>query len=304
MPEFDENTALRHILDGTAAETGGRFFDALVSNLASVFGIDYAWVTEYLPAEKKLRALAFFQDGDVIHDFEYSLAGTPCEPVIQGAEMVHHPTGVQSNYPGDGDLRQLGMESYLGIPLMDDDGGILGHMAIMDRKPMPRNAQGLDILKLFSTRATAELRRMQADKLIEEQEREQKRLRLELRQALETLSESESRYRDLFDQAPIAYVHEDLESRFIRANKTALRILGIPEEKAVGFLGRSLAPKSPEAQERVEDALGTINRGETALGKVLELRRYDDGESVWIRWWSSPDPSGTFTRTMFIDISD
>jgi len=304
MPEFDKNAALRRILDGTAAETGGQFFDALVSNLASVFDIDFAWVTEYIPAEKKLRALAFFQDGDVVHDFEYALSGTPCEPVIQGARLVHHPRDVQSCYPQDEDLRKLGMESYLGIPLMEDDGTILGHMAIMDREPMPKNEQGLGILQIFSTRATVELRRMQADKVIEEQEKEQKRLRRELKAALETLSESENRYRDLFEQAPIAYVHEDLESRFIRANKTALRILGLPAEKAVGFMGRSLAPDTDEARKRVVDALGTINRGEDALGKVLELSRYDNGEPVWIRWWSSPDPSGSFTRTMFIDISD
>ncbi len=304
MPEFDQNSALRYILNGTAAETGNLFFDALVTNMASAFDIDFAWVTEYLPERERLRTLAFFRDGELIHDFEYALSGTPCEPVIQGARLIHHPTEVQRSYPLDEDLRELGMESYLGIPLMDIDGCILGHMAIMDRQPMPEDAQGLDVLRIFSARATAELRRLRADKVIKAQEREQQRLSRELQEALEVLSESESRYRDLFEEAPIAYVNEGLDSRFIRANKTALRILGIPPDKAVGFLGRSLAPDSSDAQLRVDEALGTISSGDDASGVVLELRRYDTGEPIWIRWWSKPDPGGGFTRTMFIDITE
>ena len=39
-------------------------------------------------------------------------------------------------------------------------------------------------------------------------------------------------------------------------------------------------------------------------GVVLELRRKDDGRPIWIQWWSKPDPSGTLTRTMFLDITD
>ncbi len=304
MPTFDENTALRHILNGTATETGSRFFDALVSNLATVFGIDFAWVTEYLADSERLRALAFIQDGKLIHGFEYAISDTPCEPVIRGACLIHHPNSVQDCYPKDEDLKTLGMESYLGIPLLATNGSILGHMAIMDRNPMPKRAKGLDVLRIFAARATAELQRLRAETIIKAQEQEQALLSHKLQVALDTLSESESRYRDLFDEAPIAYVNESLDSRFIRANKTALNILGIPPEKAVGFMGRSLAPQTADAQERVEAALESLTRGLGAKGIILELKRYDNGEPVWIRWWSKPDPSGTFTRTMFIDITD
>lgn len=303
MPTFDESSALRHILNGTAAETGVRFFNALVSNVATVFDTDFAWVTEYLADTQRLRALAFVQDGKLIDDFEYDILGTPCEPVIQGARLIHHPTGVQSCYPRDEDLKELGMVSYLGIPLLALDGTILGHMALMDRKPMPKVPDGLDVFRIFAARATAELERLRAEKIVREQEREQARLSQQLQQALDALGESESRYRDLFDEAPIAYVNEGLDSRFIRANKTALNTLGISPDEAVGFLGRSLAPKTTEAQHRVDDALGSISRGIDTDGVVIELSRHDNGEPVWVRWWSHPDPSGTFTRTMFIDIT-
>jgi transcriptional regulator with GAF, ATPase, and Fis domain len=37
---------------------------------------------------------------------------------------------------------------------------------------------------------------------------------------------------------------------------------------------------------------------------VLELRRKDNGQPLFIRWWSRPDPTGAYTRTMFIDITE
>ncbi len=125
-----------------------------------------------------------------------------------------------------------------------------------------------------------------------------------LEAANEALSESEERFRDLFDEAPIAYVHEDLESRFLRANRTALRTLGLKPEEAVGTMGVSLVPDTPSAQRRVKEALASIGAGTDTKGVVLELQRKDNGAPVWIQWWSRPSPDGSFTRTMFIDITD
>ena len=39
-------------------------------------------------------------------------------------------------------------------------------------------------------------------------------------------------------------------------------------------------------------------------GVVLELRRKDDGKPVWVQCWSRPAPDGSYTRTMFIDVTE
>jgi PAS domain S-box-containing protein len=114
----------------------------------------------------------------------------------------------------------------------------------------------------------------------------------------------EERYRDLFEEAPIAYVNEDLDARFISANRAAQRILGISAEEVPGATGWSFIPDTPEAQQRARDAMAAIGRGENTSGVILELRRRNDGKPIWLQWWSKPAPSGTYTRTMFIDITD
>ncbi len=52
---IDEEAALRAILEGTATETGERFFAALVENVAKALNTQGAWVTEYLKESGRLR---------------------------------------------------------------------------------------------------------------------------------------------------------------------------------------------------------------------------------------------------------
>ena len=47
-----------------------------------------------------------------------------------------------------------------------------------------------------------------------------------------------------------------------------------------------------------------MGRGTATTGTVLELCRKNDGKPVWIQCWSSPAPDGSYTRTMFIDVTD
>ena len=59
-----------------------------------------------------------------------------------------------------------------------------------------------------------------------------------------------------------------------------------------------------DEKSRLREALASIGRGTDTSGVVLELRRKDNGKPLWIQWWSKPDASGTYTRTMFVDITD
>jgi formate hydrogenlyase transcriptional activator len=139
---------------------------------------------------------------------------------------------------------------------------------------------------------------------IAELEQSQRMMSEQLRQANQARAKSEERFRDLFDEAPIAYVHEGLDSRFIQANRTAMRILGLKPEEIEGTFGKSLVPDTPDAQRRLRQALDSIGHGTDTSGVILELRRKDNGKPVWVQWWSRPAAGGDYTRTMFVDITE
>jgi PAS domain S-box-containing protein len=274
-----EVAALRAIVEGTARHTGEEFFRSLVRNLSAATGVPNAFVAEFAGVTTRVRTLAFWMEGQFIPNDEWDLAGTPCEDVLKG-NLCHHPMDVRRKFPHD--PGSAGVESYLGVPLRDAAGTVLGHLAVYDTKPMPPEPRLLFTFQIFAARAAAELERLRFEKM---------------------LVESEERFRDLFEEAPIAYVHEGLDSRFLSANRTALRILGLKPEEVPGTVGMSFVPDTPDAQRRVREAFASIGRGTDTSGVVLELRRQDDGRPLWIRWWSRPDPGGAFTRTMFLDIT-
>src|SRR6516165_3162189 len=169
--DLDEDAALRTILEGTATQTGERFFYALVENLAKALNTHGAMVTRYRPEKRQLQAYAFWMDGKWLRDFVFDIAGTPCEQVINNRRLVHFPDRLLDLFPGD-NVRQFGLVSYLGMPLEDVDGEILGHMAVVDRRPMPEVPRVLAIFRIFATRAAAELQRLKRE--VEIREREEK----------------------------------------------------------------------------------------------------------------------------------
>ena len=210
LQDLETDEALRAILQGTATETGHGFFAALVQNLSKALGTHGAWVTEYFPEARRLRALAFWMDGQWVKDYEVDIAGTPCERVIDTAKLVHFPDRILEIYPHEDELKAAGAVSYMGVPLQDLDGHILGHMAVIDRRPIPEEPRVHAIFQIFAARAAAELQRLRAE--AEVREREEKVGRL-LSSAMDAIIE-------LDDQLHIIRVNPATEKAFrCRAEK-------------------------------------------------------------------------------------
>lgn len=277
----EELDLLLSVVEGTARSTDDDFFQSLVRSLAAALSVEHAFVAEFVSANR-MRTRAYWNRDKIVPNMEYDLHGTPCEDVVRG-NICHYPTAVAALFPSDVSLKDMGIESYFGVPLVAANGDHVGHLCVFDRRPMPESPQNHLIFRVFAARAAAELGRLRTE---------------------QELAASEQRFRDLYEEAPIAYVQEDLESRFISANRAAMRILGITPEQVAGTVGMSFIPDTPDAQRRVQEAFASIGRGTDTSGVVLELRRKDDGRPIWIQWWSKPDPGGQFTRTMFVDITD
>ncbi len=277
-----ELDALRAIVEGTAEQTGDLFFQALVTHLARALNVGYAFVAEFTSVKTRVKTLAYWTRDRIAPNIEYDLAGTPCEEVVGGA-LCHHPVGVQRTFPRDQALVDLGIQSYLGVPLRDMSGEVLGHLAVFDQRPMPSEPRKIFTFRIFAARAGAELARLQMERM---------------------LKESERRYRDLFEEAPIAYVYEDTQTRFKSANRAAMALLGLMPEDVPGMVGMSLVAPTEANQLQIQKAFEDIRQGKESGLLELELRRKDNGRPIWVQFWSRPEADGKHTRTMIIDITD
>jgi len=213
LRDLDEDAALRTILAGTAEATGEQFFAALVKNLCHALHTHGAWVTEYLAEERRLRALAFWLDGRLVDDYEYEIKGTPCEPVIDGTRLVHIPENVVELFPQDPDLPAMGAVSYMGVPLLDLDDKILGHLAVLDTRPMREEPRSLALFQIFAARAAAELQRLRAEADVKNREEKLGRL---------------------VDSAMDAIIEIDRDFNIILMNPAAEKILGEVADQIIG----------------------------------------------------------------------
>jgi predicted ATPase/transcriptional regulator with GAF, ATPase, and Fis domain/tRNA A-37 threonylcarbamoyl transferase component Bud32 len=154
---------LRAVTEGTASVTGDDFFYSLVRYLASALQVRYAFVAKCIDARKtKVRTLAFWQGDCFGENFEYDVTGTPCLQVLDGT-VCHYAENVRALFPHDRDLLALGAESYMGFPILNTASQVIGHLVVLDDKPMQEDARGMAVLQIFAARAGAELERLQAE---------------------------------------------------------------------------------------------------------------------------------------------
>ena len=149
---------LQSILDVTATKTGAEFFPVSAMQLADSLGVAHVLLTEL--RGNKLRTLAFVIDGALQPTYEYAIPGTPCERVVQDGSF--HCDAVQERFPEDADLVALGVESYYGFAMQDSNGEVVGHLCVLDRKPLEDIDRAKKLIRAFAARATAELERYRA----------------------------------------------------------------------------------------------------------------------------------------------
>lgn len=232
----------------------------------------------------RVRTLAYWGEGRILPNIEYDLAGTPCEDVVRGG-LCHHPLGVHGKFPRDRGLGEMGIESYLGVPLLHEGGNVLGHLAVFDERPMPAEPRRLFIFRIFATRAAVEL----------------ERLRVEQR-----LVESERRYRDLYEEAPNAYVSVDRDLRLTSVNRQTTQLLGYPASELLGSNVLGHFADTSSGRGRAGQAFREGLAGGEVSGLELEMRRRDGGR-LWVNLWIRPmrgdDGTPRAVHSVWVDVT-
>ncbi len=160
--------AVRNMAEGVSAATGEEFFTSLVRHLARVLAVDYAFLGELIGKDsERVRTTAVWGKGGILENFEYHLDGTPCEQVA-GKTMCWYPEGVQSLFPEDAMLEEMGIEGYIGAPLFDSSGRPLGLIVVLHGMPLPDTEFARALMRIFAARATAEIERSRALSNLEE----------------------------------------------------------------------------------------------------------------------------------------
>jgi signal transduction histidine kinase len=151
---------LRALAEGTAGDIGDEFLRSLVRSLAGAFDAKLAFVAEADdPDGRHVHMLAAWHDGAFMDEpFAYDTAGQPCALVAEHP-VVAVPEALVERFPDDRPAAEMGFDSYLAVCLRAADGTHLGHMAVLDSDPMAAGEEEIAALRVFASRAGAELER-------------------------------------------------------------------------------------------------------------------------------------------------
>ena len=256
---------LRSIVEGTAAVTGGDFFASLVRHLAASLKVRYAFITECRGDQKShARTLAFWMGDQLSDNVEYDISNTPCRRVLEG-EICHYPVGVQQLFPADQDLITMQAEGYLGIPMYNATGKIIGHLAVLDIEPLTEIRRHLPLLETFAARAGAELERLRAEENLREALIEVEQLKNQLQAENVYLQEeirSENNFEEIVGNSPaLLQILQQVER--VAATDATVLILG---ETGTGkeLIARGIHNHSP----RRTRPLVKVNCGSISAGLV------------------------------------
>jgi formate hydrogenlyase transcriptional activator len=239
-PIRDADDILRIISEGTAAVIGGDFFKSLAYHIISSTGIRYAIVTECANLSRtRVRTLVYVEREHFLDNFEYDIAGTPCEIVMKG-DTFYCATDLDALFP-----QEDGVKSYFGVPIFLSTGEVVGHIAVFDMKPITLSQQKLNVLKIFASRAGAEIER---------------------KRNIELVAENMARYKALFDDSPIGIAEEDLSE--IKRYTAELRLRYKQDLKTI-------FERYPQEVNTCYRKLSRLNANK-AMISLFELDSFDD----------------------------
>ena len=188
------------------------FFSEFVRHMAVALDVQIAFVSLFTNCETRMRMLAMWDGGQVHSDMEYDVAPTPCVEVMKG-RIFHCPRDVRVRFPNDPHLRELGAESYRGVPLVGPSRHHRGHIGAVDTKPMEDEPRFVTVMQMFAARAAAELDRVEAET---------------------ALALSHARLDGVLQSTKDAIITAELGLRIAIANRSAARIFGTPGSSLSG----------------------------------------------------------------------
>lgn len=149
LPQISPDVT-EQLLAVTDAPPGKPTLAAAVAGLAKLLGVKCAFAAELVPDKPSHgRTLAMWFDGELVDNFEYPLAGTPCE-VAQEREMCFFGSGVQQLFPEDRWLVDVGAQSYMAVPCKTPSGERVGYLGIVHDLPLTEDLGDVAVFRVFA----------------------------------------------------------------------------------------------------------------------------------------------------------
>ena len=254
---------------------GQSCFEYMVATLAKLVNVKYSLIGR-LKADNpyQIETMAVYVAGQIVENISYSLIDTPCARVIVDNKICFYESGLAALFPQNPALTQMGIESYVGIPIRNSKGNALGIIVLEDEKPLFDSPEKRILLEAFATRASTEMEHVQTELQLRE-----------LNTSLENdiiLRKQAEEERDQFLRLSIDMIGiASKNGYFKKINPAFKKILGYSYEE---FISRPFIDfVHPDDVAATLDAMKSLEENKPMYS--FENRyRCKDGSFKWLEW--------------------
>ncbi|MCL1051806.1 HAMP domain-containing histidine kinase [Shewanella abyssi] len=187
---------VKHIIEGVSNAYGLDFFEKLTLKLDQVIGADFTFIAQIDEKKHRSKTITYVENGKLANNLTYSLTDTPCADVASNS-VCCFPRNVCSLYPDDHFLIDLEIEAYVGTPLHDSKGKVMGIIVALYKAPIIKQESVITLFKIFSGRVAAEMERLEYERSLQ---RLNDSLDLKVQQRTEDLSKVITQLRQTQEQ--------------------------------------------------------------------------------------------------------
>ncbi len=258
-------SAMLKVAASVSASADERFFMQLCLNMAEALGAEAGFIARFLPGPPlAARTIAAVAGGKAVENFEYLLDGHPCGGLLGPGDLCVVPCGMPEVFPNVPEFSGMSVQALVGHRLTNSTGQVVGFIAVFFKNPLKDVDFVSSTLRIFATRAAAELERLESDARILEQA-------------------------SLLDRAQDAIIVRGLDHRILYWNRSAERLYGWSASEAVGRNIKEMLYASPDAFLAATRA--TLDSGEW-VGEIEQLTKDRQSKVVEGRWSLVHDSQG------------
>lgn len=238
-------TSLLEIADFVAKEHGEGMFETMTHFCAQLFQVDYVHIAMLNYEKQSLSVVAAHLDGKRLEPGdEYDLAETPCGRVVSSAKHCCYDSGIQHLFPNDKALTSLGAEAYIGEPIFDNTGKLIGLIVLVSRKPIKDSEDIVSGLRILAAKVSAEYIKSLHEHV---------------------LAASQNLLKTVIDEIPDMLVVKNENAKFIMCNATVARLYNTTPDEMIGKDDGDFGVPQEMADFFRQNVMSIMQRGETEI---------------------------------------
>lgn len=150
--------ATRALMMSVVETTGANSLRIITETISSWLGADCVVIGELIQENETVHVLSMFLDGNNSSDFSYDFRGTPCEQVTKTGFSLY-PDDLACTFPRCKFLSEMRFRGYIGTPLHDSSGNIIGILCVLFRNPLENSLYVRQVLEIIAAKAAADIER-------------------------------------------------------------------------------------------------------------------------------------------------